>query len=338
MSGADPLLLVVLPKSGDVDTLVPKLLPGIPWAYLDPNRPATLSSVRAMLTDSLRGELAGFDPRTIPHLQFVQQVSTGLDRFPFERFPASVAVAGNVGGFAPYVAEHAVALALAAARDLHTAQVMVEAGRLRPAPRERSLVDATAVILGYGAIGRAIAERLRPFGARVVGLNRTGTPAPGAVEVFPASRLREAVGAGPFVFEVRPLTRATYRTIGAAELGAMRPDAVFVNVGRAGTVDETALYEHLRTHPEFRAAFDVWWEEDPVQETITCRHPFAQLTNFYGTPHSADAFEASDRRALRMALENLARFFRDGRPLFVVDRTEYEGVDARAESSGSDGT
>lgn len=333
MSGADPLLLVALPKSGDIDTFVPELLPGIPWAYLDASRPNVGGSVRALLADGLRDELSRFDPRSTPGLRFVQQVSTGLDRFPFDRFPASVVVAGNVGGFAPYVSEHAVALVLAAARDLHTAESMIEAGLLRPAPRGRSLVDSTAVILGYGAIGRAIAERLRPFGARVVGLNRTGTPAPGAVEMFPASRLREAVGAGPFVFDVRPLTRSTVASIGMTELNAMKPDAVLVNVGRARTVDERALYEHLKTHAEFRAAFDVWWEEDLARGALTSQHPFVQLPNFYGTPHSADAFEASDRRALRMALENLARFFRDGRPLFVADRTEYEGLSPATEPS-----
>lgn len=329
MREADPLLLVALPQSREADTLIPQLLPEISWAYLAESRPDARSSVRAILTDGLRGELASFDPRTTPHLQFVQQVATGLDLFPFERFPTSVTVAANVGGFASYVAEHAVALALAAARDLHTAQAMIEAGTLRPAPRGRSLIDATAVILGYGAIGRAIAERLAPFGARVVGLNRTGSPAPGAAEMFPASKLREALGAGSFVFEVRPLTGATVGTIGAVELAAMRADAVFVNVGRARTVDQTALFEHLRTHPEFRAAFDVWWEEDLAGGTLVSAHPFAQLANFYGTPHSADTFEASDRRALQMALENLVRFFRDGRPLFTADRSEYEGLAAR---------
>lgn len=324
-----PLLLVAMSKSAEVDALIPQVLPGVPWAYLEPNRPGNWSSVRAMLFEDLRHEFAAFDSRSTPDLRFVQQLSTGLDRFPFERFPNSVAVAGNVGGFAPYVAEHALALALAAARDLHTASAMMENGRLRPPPHERTLIDATAVILGYGAIGQAIAERLVPFGARIVGLNRTGVPAPGAVQVFPASLLREAVSHGSFIFEARPLTRATVGTIGAGELDAMPPDAVFVNVGRARTVDQRALYEHLRTHPEFRAAFDVWWEEDYVHGTITNAPSFARLPNFYGTPHSADSFEASDRRALRMALENVARFFRDGRPLFVADRSEYEGLGPR---------
>ena len=324
MRDPSPVLLVALPRDPEVDAAIGEILPGVPWAYLDLTRSADYGSVRAMLAESLRTGFAGFDARATPNLRFVQQVSTGLDRFPFEWFPSTVEVAGNVGGFAPYVAEHALMLALAAGRDLHTAESMVEAGRLRPPPHGRSLIDASAVILGYGAIGRAIAERLAPFGARVIGLNRAGAPAESAVEMLPASRLREAVGAGSFVFEARPLTRATAGSIGAAEFRAMRPDAVFVNVGRAGTVDQRALYEHLRTHPEFRAAFDVWWGEDYVDGAISTEYPLARLPNFYGTPHSADTFAASDRRALRMALENVARFFRVGHPRFIVDRREYE--------------
>lgn len=323
MSDAPPLLLVALPKSERIDGLVHELLPGIPWAYLDSDHTVDSGSVRAMLVENFRTKFPGFDARTVPNLQFVQQLSTGLDRFPFEQFPSSVSVAGNVGGFAPFVAEHAVALALAAARDLRAAGIMVEAGKLRPAPRERTLVDATAVILGYGSIGRAIAERLVPFGARIVGLNRDGSSVPGAEQMFPAVKLREAVGAGSFVFEVRPLTEVTRGTIGAAELAAMRPDAVFVNVGRAATVDQASLYDHLRTHPEFRAAFDVWWDEDFAHERLVSRYPFAKLPNFYGTPHVADAFAAAKHYALRVAIENLARFFRDGRPRFVAARNEY---------------
>jgi len=332
MYNRTPVLLVALSKNEELDALVTELLPDVPWAYLDPSQSADWRSVRAILVEDLRKEFAGFDPRAIPALEFVQELWTGLDRFPFERFPESVAIAANVGGFAPYVAEHAVALALTAARNFHASQAMVEAGRLLPPPPERTLVDATAVILGYGMIGRAIAERLAAFGTQVVGLNRTGAPAPGVTKMYSASQLGDAVRAGSFLFDVRPLTRVTQRTIGAPELAAMRSDAVLVNVGRAGTVDEAALYEHLRTHPEFRAAFDVWWDEDRVHGTIANLHPFARLPNFYGTPHCADAFAAADRRAIRMALENMARFFREGRPLFVVDRAEYEGIGPQAKS------
>ncbi len=266
-----------------------------------------------------------FDAGTTPGLAFVQRLYTGVDGFPFERLPERVKVAGNVGAFAPYVSEQAITLALAAARDFNLAREMVRSGRLRPPPVHRLLYRATAVILGYGEIGRAIARRLASFEVRVLGLNRSGAPAPGADEMYPSERLREAVAKGDFVFEARPLTRLTAGTIATPELAAMSPNAVFVNIGRAGTVDEEALYRHLVAHPSFRAGLDVWWSEDYTKGTLSSRFPFASLPNFYGTPHCAGVAPGGEDRVLEFAVANLQRFFQDGKPRHVVDRSEYTG-------------
>lgn len=325
MESERPRLLVTLRQRDATRRAVNELVPGVPWAFADPGETARWADVEAMLIGSLVRELENFDPRSTPRLRFVQRVYTGLDGMPFDRFPPDVAIAGNVGAFGPFVAEHALALALAAARDLYEARQMVLDGKLRPVPRQRSLYGATAVILGYGAIGQEIATRLAGFGTKVVGVNRDGRPREGAGTMYPADRMLEALGQGAMVFEVRPLTHRTAGTIDATALAHMRPDAVFVDVGRAGTVDEAALYEHLRAHPDFRAAFDVWWDEDYSKGTFTTRFPFATLPNFFGTPHSAGAVAGAEERALRFALENLARYFRDGHPRFVVDRAEYEG-------------
>src|SRR5208282_2591690 len=126
---------------------------------------------------------------------------TGMDGVDFDRFPEKALFAGNVGAYAPFVAEHAVALALAAAREIPRSGILVAEGTLRPPPVQRLLWGGTAVILGYGEIGRAIAERLSGFGMRVVGLNRSGRMAPGCSGMFPADRLIEAVQEGDFVFD-----------------------------------------------------------------------------------------------------------------------------------------
>ncbi len=279
-----------------------------------------------MLVGSLIRDVKEFDPASVPKLRFVQRIYTGLDGFPFEWFSPEVQVAGNVGAFGPFVSEHAITLALAAARELTAAGEMVRTGRLRPAPKQRALYRSTAVILGYGEIGREIARRLRGFEVRVIGVSRDGKPADGADEMYGADRMLEALAKGDFVFEVRPLTRATAGTIGTAALEAMRPEAVFVNVGRAGTVVEEALFRHLQTHPSFRAGIDVWWNEDYTSGALPSRFPFSSLPNFVGTPHSAGAAPGAESRMLELAAENLTRFFRDGRPMHVVDRSEY-GVD-----------
>ncbi|MGB6442982.1 MAG: NAD(P)-dependent oxidoreductase [Thermoplasmata archaeon] len=312
-----------------------RMLPGIAWGFLERTPPTRRGNVEAMLIGAVTPDLLEFDATTAPKLVFVQGLSTGVDGFPYQRFPDNVRFAGNVGAFAPFVAEHAIALALAAARDLRAAREKVRSGRRRPPPDQRLLYGATAVILGYGAIGREIAPRLSAFGTRVYGVSRTGSPAPGAERMFGADRLLDALRESDLVFDARPLTRLTAGTIGATELAAMRPEGVLVMVGRAGTVDEEALYRHLVDHPSFRAASDVWWDEDFPNGVFRSRWPFSELRNFVGTPHSAGAVEGAGGRGVQLALENLSRYFRDGRPAHLVDRSEYEAVSRPSPARGA---
>jgi len=321
MSG--PRLLVALRPREEIGRTLTDRLPGIECQYVTEGPPGTWDQVEAMLLGSVERDLGHVDLRSLPLLRFVQRVYTGMDGVPFERFPAAVRFAGNVGAYAPFVAEHAVALALASARELPRSNALVAAGTLRPPPVQRLLWGRAAVILGYGEIGRAIAHRLAAFDARILGLNRTGRMAPGCAGMFPADRLADAVSEGDFVFDTRPLTRSTEATIDAKVLNAMKPKAVFVNVGRAGTVHEEALYRHLAGHPEFRAALDVWWHEDFAQGRLEHRFPFAELPNFVGTPHSAGFGPGVEEYVLDRAVANLQRFFAGQEPRYIVDRSEY---------------
>ncbi len=323
MTDLAPRLLVTVKPREAVDRAIGARLVGIPWTYAERSAPAAWSPVEAMLVGAVERELPKYEATSTPRLAFVQRIYTGVDGFPFDRFATSVRIAGNVGAYAPFVAEHAVALALAAARNLRGSHEQVRMGRLRPPPEHRLLWGRTAVVLGYGEIGRGIAERLSGFGTRVVGVNRTGKMAPGVVAMYPVDHLDGALAEAEFVFDTRPLTQATRGSLGAEQLGAMRPDAVYVNVGRAATVDEEALYRHLVDHPQFRAALDVWWDEDYDHGALSTRFPFADLPNFLGSPHSAGFGPGVEGYVLEMALENLGRFFRGEEPRHIVDRREY---------------
>ncbi|HYA70511.1 MAG TPA: NAD(P)-dependent oxidoreductase [Thermoplasmata archaeon] len=324
---SSPRLLVALRPREELRKVIAERLPTIEWGYAREVLPSRADSVEAMLIGSVERELGDADLRTLPRLRFVQRVYTGMDGVPFDRFPPSVRFAGNVGAYAPFVSEHAVALALGAARELPRAYAQAQSGMLRPPPAQRLLWGRTAVILGYGEIGRAIAERLSGFGARVLGLNRTGRMMPGCSGMYPADRLIDAVREGDFVFEVRPLTRQTRGTIDGSVFAAMKPAAVFINVGRAGTVQEEALYQHLVEHPEFRAALDVWWHEDFAGGKLDLRLPFAKLTNFVGTPHCAGFGPGVEEYVVRKAIANLERFFAGEEPRYVIDPADYAGLE-----------
>ncbi|MGP8072990.1 MAG: NAD(P)-dependent oxidoreductase [Thermoplasmata archaeon] len=323
MSRSAPRLLVALRPREAITAQVGAVIPDVSWRYVTEVEPSELTSVEVILLGSVERDLGGLRVDQFPKLAFVQRAYTGLDGIPFEEFPERVGVAGNVGGFGPFVAEHAVALALGAARALRTGDQMVAEGRLRPPPPATTLVGTTALILGYGAIGAEIARRLEGFGMRRVGLNRNGRMAPGVDAMYPADRLEEALSEADVVFDVRPLTRATRGSIGADQLARMRPGAIYVNVGRAGTVDEEALYQHVSTHPTFRVALDCWWNEDYVKGTLEQRFPWTRLPNFLGTPHSAGAVPGAEEYSLRTALENVRRFFAGETPRYLADRRDY---------------
>lgn len=323
MASRAPRLLVTVPPSPHLRSEIDRALAGVVVEFASAESTGPWPAVEALLVGNLPRELPGWRPDLAPRLGFVQQLYTGLDRFPFGSIPPHVPVAGNVGAYAPFVAEHAVALLLALAHEIVPNFEKVRRGRLRPPAPNRYLLGRTALILGFGAIGTEAGQRLRALGMRVEGLSRTGEPREGADRMHPASALPDAVTGADLVLDCRPLTRATRGTIDATVLGRMRPAAIYVNVGRAATADEKALYEHLRTHPEFRAGTDVWWQEDFARGELGCTFPFAELPNFLGSPHVAGVGAAARERAEGMAVANLARYFSGAGPRHAADRSEY---------------
>jgi phosphoglycerate dehydrogenase-like enzyme len=326
MSEQPPRLLLVVPERAGLREAVAARLPGVPFALSSDPRTPDRTAVEAMLLGAFPWTEPRADPSGCPRLRFVQRLFAGVDDLPFERFPPAVEIAGNVGGYSPFVAQHAIALALACARCVLEGNAAVAQGRSRPPPELRSFWHETVLILGYGAIGRSLSEGLHGLGARVHGLGRTGAPAPGAERMYSADELLEAVRKAALVIDVRPLTARTARSLGRAAFEAMREDAIFVNVGRAGTVDDEALFQHLQGHPRFRAGLDVWWQEDFAHGRLSSRFPFTSLPNFVGSPHWAGYAPAVPAYALGTALDNLARFFAGERPQHLVDRGEYAGL------------
>lgn len=165
------------------------------------------------------------------------------------------------------------------------------------------------------------------MGMRIEGLSRRGRATAGASRMYSSSELLRAASKPDVVIDCRPLTQLTRGTIDRRVLDAMRRDAIFVVVGRAGTVNEEALYRHLRVYPSFRAGTDVWWHEGLRPGRLGRDERFLRLPNFVGTPHSggySSAMESSvESRAYDLAVKNLARFFHGTTPRYAADRRDY---------------
>ena len=322
-----PKLLVTPPMNDALLGTLRRHLPGIPLLVPGEAGTGPWPTVEAALVGIPQREVPTLSPQTTPGIRFVQRLFTGMDRFPFDRFPVGCLFAGNVGAYAVPVAEHGLAMVLALAKGLRADQETVLAHE-RARPLHRLLLEGKeALLVGYGEIAQALAHRLKGLGMRVVGLNRTGAPAPGADAMVPPSELLSALARADVVVDLLPLTRKTRDFFGSAELGVLKPDAIFVNLGRGATVGAPALADLLRRRPETRVGLEVWWDErSGKMGEIEPGMGLEGLPYALGTPHVAGLADGALERAQERAAENLARFFRGERPLHLVDPTEYEGT------------
>lgn len=156
------------------------------------------------------------------------------------------------------------------------------------------LSGKTALILGYGQIGRRIARGCRGLGMEVIGVKRTPPAAQAAreddgVEVHPIAALHDLLPRTDALIMVLPETPETTGMVGARELAELRPGALLVNVGRGPTLDEEALYTALRNGTLRAAGIDVWYQYPQTLEERTnkgpSRFPFHELDNVVMSPH-----------------------------------------------------
>src|SRR5437899_2516284 len=217
------------------------------------------------------------------------------------------------GIYGPTVAEHALALMLAAARGLHR---YVRAGTWLPpeAVPTRRLRSQRVLIVGTGGIGRALARLLDPLEALVMAVSRSGRQMPGALSTSPISALKDLLLQTDWVVLAAPLTPETSHLVDAGMLDAMPRQAWLVNVARGELVDTGALVEALAAGGIAGAALDV---TDP--EPLPDDHPLGGFANVVITPPVANT---RDMALLDLAarVERNVLGFAAGRPLEgVVD-------------------
>jgi len=255
-------------------------------------------------------------PRIAPRLRLIAhcggEVKRRFARSLFDRLTITNAAAP----MAPYVAELAVTLLLHAARNVEAYR---EAMR-RPASdvyarvHERGAGDETVRgrtvgLVGFGRIGQAIAQLLRPFGARLLVHDPYASPA--AVRRHGATRapLRRVLAASPFLILAAALTDETRGLLDARALARLPDGATVINVARGGLVDLDALTREV-SRGRLRCALDV---TDPL-EPLPPRHPLRRLPGAVVTPHVGSAQAEVRRQMADVLLDDLERFAR-GRPV-----------------------
>jgi glycerate dehydrogenase len=264
------------------------------------------------------GALAG-----AARLRFVQLLSAGVDALDFSALPDRLILASNAGAYAEAVSEHAVAMALSLAKHLPQRHAALAAGRYDKWTPSLAMNGAICGILGFGGIGTTTARMMRAFGCRIYAVNRSGRTSEPAEFAGTLADLDRVLAAADVLVISLPLTLATRGLLGRREFALMKPDAIVVNVARGPIIDQAALYEHLRTHPQFSAGIDTWWEEPAGDGPFRTDYPFFDLPNLIGSPHNSSIVPGAMLSAARLAAENVRRYLRGDAVTGVIRRADY---------------
>ena len=173
----------------------------------------------------------------------------------------------------------------------------------------REVMGSTWLVVGVGAIGSAVAERARAFGAHVIGVRRTPDGTEPVDEMVGPDELLAQLPRADVVVLTLPASDTTHHLVDDVFLAAMQPDAVLVNVARGAIVDEAALVRALDAGRPGFAVLDVVETEPLPTESPLWDHPKVVVT-----PHSSSGGHGRFARGADLFAENLRRF-RAGEPL-----------------------
>jgi D-3-phosphoglycerate dehydrogenase len=234
-----------------------------------------------------------------PSLRCIVFLGTGaasfIDLAAADRLGIRVRTYGGYGDQS--VAEHALALMLAAGRGIAPMDRDIRAGRFEPV-NGIEFAGKSIGVVGTGGIGKVMVRLCAALGMRVLAWNRSGVP-----DGLPAraTELDELLARSDVVSIHLSLNEGTRGLIDRRRLGLLKPGAILINTARGAIVDEAALVEALQDGRIAHAGLDVF-----ATEPLPPDHPLARLENVTLTAHAAFATREASERLLRTALEILA--------------------------------
>ncbi|WP_270934038.1 NAD(P)-dependent oxidoreductase [Falsiroseomonas oryzae] len=245
-----------------------------------------------------------------PSLRVISRAAVGVDAIDLPAASArGIAVLTATGANAQSVAEFAIGLMLAAARDIPKHAEASRQGRWEKTPLGLELHGRCLGLVGYGRIAQRVARIALAIGMRVVAwsprLHLAGDIAP----VLRADSLQDLLQQSDVLSLHAPLTAANRGMIGAEALDLLGPEGILVNTARGGLVDEAALAEALRAGRLRSAALDVRPVEPPPAETVLTGVP-----NLILAPHMGSATTTARAATARAAATHLLDVLL-GRPL-----------------------
>lgn len=331
---------------------MPKILSLMPKLYFkDPGTLATLESVKddldfftnyepEQIIDAAGDAVCLLCPapypliteeiiNALPNLKLIQTVGAGYDKVDIlAAARAGVPVSNTPGMNAISVAELVLAAIINLQRGLAQADRQIRKGQYQQV-REKLLARGTSEItgskwgiIGLGQIGSKVASLGRKLGVDISYFNRRRK-----VEIEQELQidyldLKELLATSDVIVVCMALAAETQKLIGAREMKLMKPNALLINVGRGGIIDEFALAEALATGQVGGAALDTFETEPLPEEHPILALPEEVLERIFLTPHLGGVTTEALNRMLNSALENCLRVIKGEKPRAVVNGVE----------------
>lgn len=245
----------------------------------------------------------------LPELRLISAFGAGYENIDLQAARSrQIAVTHAPGVNDSTVADHALALALALARDIPQRDRAMRSGSWAGIRSARPTLSGAVVgVLGLGHIGRKIAQRAQAFDTRI--LYHTPRPKPDCPWQYAASPQQLAEEAH-FLFVACPGGRATYHLVDSGVLRALGPKGFLINIARGNIVDTAALIDALATGGIAGAALDVYENEPKVAAELLA------FPNLVCTPHMAGRSPEAEKSQGDLLLDNLGALFAS-RPLLT---------------------
>jgi len=237
------------------------------------------------------------------NLELFACASAGVGHLDLEAFrERGVTVTNASGVHGPNIAEHVLGWVLMITRRLDEGIRRQERREWRHFQAMGEFDGSRVCVVGLGAIGQTVVERLSGFDLETVGVRYTPEKGGPTDEVYGFDETERAVSGADYLIIACPLTETTEGLIGAAELKRLPTDAVLVNVGRGPVVDTDALVESIRSNQLHAAALDVT-DPEPLPEN----HPLWTFENVFITPHNAGHTPYYWERVAEILVRNMER-------------------------------
>ncbi|MEO8813556.1 MAG: D-2-hydroxyacid dehydrogenase [Caulobacteraceae bacterium] len=317
-----PRLLIYGPSHGRIAAALAARGPGLETATMDAEGRLTIAGVQVAAEDAgidiawLNAEVfespaaRAFMTTALksPNLEWIHSAGAGFDHPVFKALVGKGARLTTSHGQAIGMAEYVLAGVLDHLQRGPERRAAQAEGVWRRLPF-REVMGSSWLVIGFGAIGQAVAQRARSFGASIVGVRRDQAPHPLADRIDSIRDVSELLPAADVVVLCAPLNADTRHLADAGFFAAMREGSVLVNVGRGALVDEAALLDALDLGTPQHAVLDVFETEPLPVENRLWTHPRVAIN-----AHASGIGSGNAARNQALFLENLALYLA-GKPL-----------------------